>query len=84
MDNILYNNRGELKIADLNLATKKTKYMTENVLCQKMKAPEIILGSTNYTSSIDMWSAGVILADYLLKKNKKALFSAENSTILIQ
>lgn len=30
------------------------------------RAPELIFGSTEYTTSIDIWSAGCILAELLL------------------
>lgn len=30
------------------------------------RAPELIFGATEYTTSIDMWSAGCVLAELLL------------------
>jgi len=32
------------------------------------RAPEILLGSNNYSKSADMWSVGCILAELLLGK----------------
>lgn len=30
------------------------------------RAPELIFGATNYTNSIDVWSAGTVMAELLL------------------
>lgn len=30
------------------------------------RAPELIFGSTSYTNSIDIWSAGTVLAELML------------------
>lgn len=30
------------------------------------RAPELILGSTNYTTSVDLWSAGCVMAELIL------------------
>ncbi|CAB1347266.1 unnamed protein product, partial [Coregonus sp. 'balchen'] len=35
-------------------------------LCDFGRAPELIFGATDYTSSIDVWSAGCVLAELLL------------------
>ncbi|EOA27330.1 hypothetical protein CARUB_v10023447mg [Capsella rubella] len=40
------------------------------------RAPELIFGATEYTSSIDIWSAGCVLAELLLGQ---PLFPGENS-----
>ena len=32
------------------------------------RAPELIFGATEYTTSIDMWSVGCVLAELLLGK----------------
>jgi len=41
---------------------------TNNVVTMWYKAPELLLGSTQYTSAIDVWSIGCILAEYMLRK----------------
>lgn len=33
------------------------------------RAPEILLGSTKYTMTVDMWSVGCILGELLLGKS---------------
>ena len=54
MDNILYNNKGEIKIADFGLAKKFKKPMTERVQCLKYRAPERLLGN-NYIFIKSRW-----------------------------
>jgi len=44
LDNILYNNKGEIKIADFGLAMNIRKSMTLRVSTLKYKAPELIFG----------------------------------------
>lgn len=59
--NLLLNNRGELKLTDFGLARKTnpthTNY-TNRVVTLWYRAPELLLGSENYTPSIDLWSVG--------------------------
>ena len=42
--------------------------LTEYVVTRWYRAPEILLGSQNYTKSIDIWSLGCILAEMILGK----------------
>ncbi|OZC12878.1 kinase domain protein [Onchocerca flexuosa] len=57
-----------LKLCDFGSA----KYLTRDepnvsYICSRYyRAPELIFGATNYTNSIDMWSAGTVLAELLL------------------
>ena len=37
--------------------------MTEYVATRWYRAPEILLGSSCYTKSVDMWSVGCVLAE---------------------
>jgi len=68
--NILINHRGEIKIADFGLSRgyKPNCLMSSNVVTQWYRSPELLLGSTRYTPSIDVWSVGCIMAELLLKK----------------
>ncbi len=34
--------------------------------CSYYRAPELIFGATNYTYSIDVWSAGCVVAELML------------------
>ena len=42
--------------------------MTDYVATRWYRAPEVLLGSTQYTKGADMWSLGCILAELLLGK----------------
>lgn len=45
--------------------------MTENVATKSYRAPEVLLGSRNYSYPVDMWSVGCILWEMI---NNKVLF----------
>ncbi len=70
--NLLLNNRGEIKVADFGLARKigepSDGKLTQMVVTLWYRAPELLLGETNYDSSIDIWSAGCIFAELLQMK----------------
>lgn len=61
--NILINEKGELKLADFGLARKKSvpnkKYSNE-VVTLWYRPPDVLLGSIDYNTSIDMWGVGCI------------------------
>ena len=42
--------------------------LTEYVATRWYRAPEILLGSTNYTKAVDMWSVGCILGELVVSK----------------
>lgn len=50
--------------------------MTEYVATRWYRAPEILLGSHNYSKSVDMWSVGCILGEMILGK---AIFSGTST-----
>jgi cyclin-dependent kinase 8/11 len=74
--------RGSVVLADLGLArifrnpVLPIGYVDKVVVTLWYRAPELLLGATNYTPAIDMWSMGCIFASLLLAKdpNLKALF----------
>lgn len=78
--NLLINRRGELKIADWGLArswNSEMKRLTNKVITLWYRPPELLLGAMNYTTKIDMWSVGCIIAEMLrrsgfLKGNNEA------------
>jgi len=43
----------------------KTQVLTDYVATRWYRAPEILLGSNNYTTAVDMWSIGCILGELL-------------------
>lgn len=67
--NILMNNRGEIKIADFGMARfcgdPPPKNLTQLVVTLWYRAPELLLGTTTYDSSVDMWSVGCIFGELL-------------------
>ncbi|CAM6102171.1 unnamed protein product [Calypogeia fissa] len=71
--NLLMNNRGELKICDFGLARQygsPLKAYTNMVVTLWYRAPELLLGPKNYqySTAIDMWSLGCIMAEFLAKE----------------
>ncbi|XP_072481971.1 cyclin-dependent kinase 16 isoform X11 [Notamacropus eugenii] len=61
--NLLINERGELKLADFGLARAKsipTKTYSNEVVTLWYRPPDILLGSTDYSTQIDMWGVGCI------------------------
>nr|GAT57793.1 predicted protein [Mycena chlorophos] len=75
--NLLVNADCELKVCDFGLARGYTPgggqskaagnqgFMTEYVATRWYRAPEIMLSFANYTTAIDVWSVGCILAELL-------------------
>ncbi|CAD5120444.1 DgyrCDS9014 [Dimorphilus gyrociliatus] len=76
--NILVNENCLLKIGDFglarglsnkNLVTDTTNFlMTQYVATRWYRAPELLLGTTHYTFSVDLWSVGCILAEMFRRK----------------
>uniref|UniRef100_A0A5F9CL97 Cyclin dependent kinase 18 n=1 Tax=Oryctolagus cuniculus TaxID=9986 RepID=A0A5F9CL97_RABIT len=61
--NLLINDRGELKLADFGLARAKsvpTKTYSNEVVTLWYRPPDVLLGSTEYSTPIDMWGVGCI------------------------
>ena len=68
--NILLNNRGQLKIADFGMARyipPADAALTQLVVTLWYRAPELLLGTPNYGTEVDMWSVGCIMGELLLK-----------------
>ncbi|XP_010531633.1 PREDICTED: cyclin-dependent kinase G-2 isoform X2 [Tarenaya hassleriana] len=68
--NLLLNNQGELKICDFGLARQygsPLKPYTHLVVTLWYRAPELLLGVKQYSTAIDMWSLGCIMAELLSK-----------------
>lgn len=67
--NLLLSNRGKVQVADFGLARRlgpRAEQLTPVVVTLWYRAPELLLGDKSYTSAIDMWSVGCILAELLL------------------
>ncbi|XP_009597660.1 protein IMPAIRED IN BABA-INDUCED STERILITY 1-like [Nicotiana tomentosiformis] len=65
--NVLINNEGILKIADFGLANflsaRHKQPLTSRVVTLWYRPPELLLGSTNYGLTVDLWSAGCVFAE---------------------
>ncbi|XP_065856109.1 cyclin-dependent kinase C-2 C-like [Euphorbia lathyris] len=72
VSNILVNNDGILKIGDFGLAnvlSEKNKHqLTSRVVTLWYRPPELLMGSTSYGVSVDLWSVGCVFAELLLGK----------------
>lgn len=70
--NILTNNRGEIKLADFGMARfvgdPVPSNLTQLVVTLWYRSPELLLGTTTYDGSVDMWSLGCIFGELLSKK----------------
>lgn len=67
--NLLTNAKGELKIGDFGLARAfgiPVNTFSSEVVTLWYRAPDVLMGSRNYSTSIDMWSAGCILAEMFI------------------
>lgn len=69
--NLLMNNRGQIKVADFGLARTfgdPLGDMTQLVVTLWYRSPELLLGATQYTTAVDMWSIGCIFGELILKE----------------
>eukprot|EP00708_Paratrimastix_pyriformis_P003057 GAFH01001823.1.p1 GENE.GAFH01001823.1~~GAFH01001823.1.p1 ORF type:complete len:393 (-),score=98.96 GAFH01001823.1:237-1391(-) len=78
VSNLLYNNHGYLKLADFGLARffdDPIKPYSPKVVTLWYRAPELLLGASEYTTAVDMWAIGCIFAEFILRA---PLFPARN------
>ncbi|KAH7360392.1 negative regulator of the PHO system [Rhexocercosporidium sp. MPI-PUGE-AT-0058] len=64
--NLLINVKGQLKLADFGLARAfgiPVNTFSNEVVTLWYRAPDVLLGSRTYNTSIDIWSAGCIMAE---------------------
>ncbi|KAJ8770101.1 hypothetical protein K2173_011183 [Erythroxylum novogranatense] len=70
--NLLIDKNGRLKIADFGLANyfppKLKRPLTSRVVTLWYRAPELILGATDYGVGIDLWSTGCLMAEMFSSK----------------
>ncbi|KAJ3689299.1 hypothetical protein LUZ61_018463 [Rhynchospora tenuis] len=70
--------KGILKIADLGLGrafTLPLKSYTHEIVTLWYRAPEVLLGTTHYSTGVDMWSVGCIFAEMA---RRQALFPGDS------
>lgn len=66
--NLLINKRGELKLGDFGLARAfgiPVNTFSNEVVTLWYRAPDVLMGSRTYSTSIDVWSCGCIMAEML-------------------
>lgn len=69
--NLLLSHKGILKIGDFGLAREygsPLKHYTPIVVTLWYRAPELLLGTKEYSTPIDLWSVGCIFAEFLIGK----------------
>lgn len=70
--NLLVDYNGILKIGDFGLANffkcSQKQPLTSRVVTLWYRPPELLLGSTDYGASVDLWSSGCILAELFAGK----------------
>jgi len=82
--NLLINRKGELKLADFGLARSfgiPVRSKSHEVVTLWYRAPDVLMGSTKYSSSIDIWSTGCIFAEMV---TGKPLFPGKNNQDQLQ
>eukprot|EP01024_Parvocaulis_polyphysoides_P013925 TRINITY_DN1553_c0_g1_i8.p1 TRINITY_DN1553_c0_g1~~TRINITY_DN1553_c0_g1_i8.p1 ORF type:complete len:248 (-),score=34.10 TRINITY_DN1553_c0_g1_i8:299-1042(-) len=82
-DNILINTDGTVKLSDFGLSRTlglPIKTLTPNVVTQWYRPPELLLGSKNYNTSIDIWSMGCVWVEMLraVKKPSQSNLSQDS------
>ncbi|CUA78372.1 cyclin-dependent kinase 5 [Rhizoctonia solani] len=67
--NLLIDNNENLKLADFGLARAfgiPLRTYTHEVVTLWYRSPEVLLGSRHYSTAIDMWSVGCIVAEMVM------------------
>lgn len=66
--NLLINRKGELKLGDFGLARAfgvPVNTFSNEVVTLWYRAPDVLMGSRTYSTSIDIWSCGCIFAEMI-------------------
>jgi cyclin-dependent kinase 14 len=66
--NLLISEQGELKLADFGLARAKSipsHTYSHEVVTLWYRPPDVLLGSTEYSTSLDMWGVGCIFTEMI-------------------
>lgn len=73
--NLFLTEGGRVKLGDFGISREGAELMTNNCITLMYRAPELILGNSEYTKSVDIWSLGCVLFELLAKI---PLFTGEN------
>ncbi|KAG5974099.1 hypothetical protein E4U55_000118 [Claviceps digitariae] len=80
--NILVSNTGVLKLADFGLARFYAKRhqldYTNRVITIWYRSPELLLGETQYTAAVDVWSAACVMVEIF---NRTAIFPGDGTEL---
>lgn len=81
--NLLVNSNCILKICDFGLARvyEQDENMTQEVVTQYYRAPELLMGATQYSFAVDIWSVGCIFAELL---GRRILFQAQTPILQLE
>jgi cyclin-dependent kinase len=67
--NLLIDTDGNIKLADFGLArafSQARQHYTHEVVTLWYRAPEILLGKSDYSLAVDMWSVGCIFSEMVM------------------
>eukprot|EP00245_Coleochaete_scutata_P005459 TRINITY_DN19028_c0_g1_i1.p1 TRINITY_DN19028_c0_g1~~TRINITY_DN19028_c0_g1_i1.p1 ORF type:complete len:474 (-),score=73.72 TRINITY_DN19028_c0_g1_i1:725-2107(-) len=70
-NNLLISPTGELKLGDFGLARvfgSPDRKFTHQVFARWYRAPELLFGCKHYGSGVDVWAAGCIFAELMLRR----------------
>ncbi|VAH18841.1 unnamed protein product [Triticum turgidum subsp. durum] len=70
-NNLLIGAEGQLKLGDFGLARifgSPERNFTHQVFARWYRAPELLFGTKQYGSAVDVWAAGCIFAELLLRR----------------
>lgn len=77
--NMLFDNKGNLKLADFGLARVHEKdagaSYSHEVATRWYRAPELLFGARRYNQAVDIWAVGCVFGELL---NRSPLFPGEN------